>query len=111
MPEIFKKQIVKLLKHDDYLPQKLPHLAKTLGVGSDDYPQFKEAFDQLRQAGHVVIGSFIVLIFLLGWVVVPLSVGFVLFVDLLELVIAFIQAYIFTMLTANFIGMSVEPAH
>ncbi|MHC4168808.1 MAG: ribonuclease R [Planctomycetota bacterium] len=57
MPEIFKKQIIKLLKHDDYLPQKLAQLAKTLGVSSDDYPQFKEAFDQLRQAGHVVIGA------------------------------------------------------
>ena len=57
MPEIFKKQIIKLLKHDDYLPQKLAQLAKTLGVSSDDYPQFKDAFDQLRQAGHVVIGA------------------------------------------------------
>ena len=57
MPEIYKKQIIKLLKHDDYLPQKLGQLAKTLGVSSDDYPQFKDAFDQLRQAGHVVIGA------------------------------------------------------
>lgn len=57
MAEIFKKQIIKLLKHDDYAPQKLAQLARTLGVSSDDYPQFKEAFDQLRQAGHVVIGA------------------------------------------------------
>jgi len=57
MPEIYKKQIIKLLKHDDYLPQKLSQLAKTLGVRSEDYPQFKEAFEQLRQAGHVVIGA------------------------------------------------------
>jgi len=57
MAEIYKKQIIKLLKHDDYLPQKLGQLAKTLGVSSDDYPQFKDAFDQLRHAGHVVIGA------------------------------------------------------
>jgi len=57
MAEIYKKQIIKLLKHDDYLPQKLGQLAKTLGVSSDDYPQFKHAFDQLRHAGHVVIGA------------------------------------------------------
>jgi len=57
MPEIYKKQIIKLLKHDDYLPQKLAQLAKALGVNSEDYPQFKDAFDQLRQAGHVVIGA------------------------------------------------------
>ena len=30
---------------------------------------------------------------------------------LLEILVAFLQAYIFTMLTAQFIGMSVHPAH
>jgi len=57
MAEIYKKQIIKLLKHSDYAPVKLAKLGKALGVSSDDYPQFKEAFDQLRQAGHVVIGA------------------------------------------------------
>ncbi len=57
MPEVFKNQIIKLLKHGDYEPLKLSQLARTLGVSSEDYPQFKEAFDQLRQAGHVVIGA------------------------------------------------------
>jgi len=57
MPEVYKKQIIKLLKHDDYLPQRLAQLAKALGVNSEDHPQFKDAFDQLRQAGHVVIGA------------------------------------------------------
>jgi F-type H+-transporting ATPase subunit a len=63
-------------------------------------------------AGHVVIVSFISLIFILksAWVA-TISVPFVLFIDLLELLIAFIQAYIFTMLTALFIGMSAHPAH
>jgi len=57
MPEIYKKRIVKLLKHADYTPVKLSQLAKGLGVSSEDYPQFKTAFDQLRRAGHVVIGA------------------------------------------------------
>jgi len=57
MPEIFKKRIIKLLKHADYEPLRLAQLAKTLGVSAEDYPQFKLAFDQLRQAGHVVIGA------------------------------------------------------
>ncbi len=57
MAEIFKEKIIKLLKHSDYAPVKLAQLGKALGVSSDDYPQFKEAFDQLRQAGHVVIGA------------------------------------------------------
>jgi len=57
MAEIFKERIVKLLKHADYEPVKLAQLAKALGVSPEDYKQFKEAFDQLRQAGHVVIGA------------------------------------------------------
>ena len=57
MAEIFKDRIIKLLKHGDYEPLKLGQLAKALGVGSEDYPQFKAAFEQLRQAGHVVIGA------------------------------------------------------
>ena len=57
MAEIFKKRIIKLLKHSDYSPLKLGQLAKALGISSEDYPEFKEAFDQLRQAGHVMIGA------------------------------------------------------
>ncbi|MHC4203947.1 MAG: RNB domain-containing ribonuclease, partial [Planctomycetota bacterium] len=57
MPEIFKNQIIKLLKHTDYEPLKLAQLAKTLDVSSEDYPDFKDAFDQLRHAGHVVVGA------------------------------------------------------
>jgi len=57
MPEIFKERIIKLLKHADYKPVKLAQLAKALGISPEDYPQFKLAFDELRQAGHVVIGA------------------------------------------------------
>jgi len=57
MTEMFKDRIVKLLRHDDYEPMKLGQLARALGVSSEDYPQFKATFDQLRQAGHVVIGA------------------------------------------------------
>jgi len=57
MPEVFKDRIVKLLKHADYEPLKLAQLAKAIGVSSEDYQQFKAEFDQLRQAGHVVIGA------------------------------------------------------
>jgi F-type H+-transporting ATPase subunit a len=40
-----------------------------------------------------------------------LSVPFALFINLIELLVAFLQAYIFTMLTSLFIGMSAHPAH
>lgn len=60
--------------------------------------------------GHVVILSLLGLIFIMeAWLVVPISVGFALFIYMLELLVAFIQAYIFTMLTSLFIGMSVHP--
>ncbi|HUP01864.1 MAG TPA: F0F1 ATP synthase subunit A [Gemmatimonadota bacterium] len=61
-------------------------------------------------AGHVVILSLIGLIFVLRtWFVAPISVGFALFIYLLEILIAFIQAYIFAVLTAVFIQLSRHP--
>ncbi len=57
MPNVYRDRIVKLLQHADYAPVKVAQLAKALGVESDAYPEFKAAFDELRRAGHVVIGS------------------------------------------------------
>ncbi len=57
MAEIFKRRIIDLLQHDDYRPVKFNQLAKSLGVDSEHYQEFKAAFDQLRAAGHVVIGG------------------------------------------------------
>jgi len=63
-------------------------------------------------AGHTVILALIGLIFFLGtWVVAPLSVAFALFIYLLEILVALIQAYIFTMLSSLFIGMAVHQEH
>ena len=62
-------------------------------------------------AGHVVILAFISLVFILGAFAAPVSVVFALFTHFLELLVAFLQAYIFTVLTAQFIGLSVNPAH
>ena len=63
-------------------------------------------------AGHIVILSFLSMIFILGSIFIsPVSVFFALFISLLELFVAFLQAYIFTMLTSLFIGMSIHPQH
>jgi F-type H+-transporting ATPase subunit a len=63
-------------------------------------------------AGHLVILSFLALIFIMRSVVIaPVSVGFALFINLLEIFIAFLQAYIFTLLTSLFMGMSIHPQH
>jgi F-type H+-transporting ATPase subunit a len=59
-------------------------------------------------AGHIIVISLIGLIFvfksaMIGFVAVP----FALFIDILECLVAFLQAFIFTMLTALFIGSAV----
>jgi len=63
-------------------------------------------------AGHVVILSLIGLIFIMKTLyVAPVSVGFALFIYLLEILVSLIQAYIFTMLSSLFIGMAVHQEH
>lgn len=59
-------------------------------------------------AGHIIIISLIGLIFVFQTLFIsPVSVAFALFIDVLECLVAFLQAYIFTMLTALFIGSAV----
>ncbi len=63
-------------------------------------------------AGHIIVISLISIIFVkesLAWS--GLSVPMALFISTLELLVAFLQAYIFTMLSALFIGTAVEEAH
>ncbi|MCL5268817.1 MAG: F0F1 ATP synthase subunit A [Bacteroidetes bacterium] len=63
-------------------------------------------------AGDIAIFSFIGLIFVFGTVLIaPLAIGFALFIELLEVLVAFIQAYIFTILTALFVGMAIHQEH
>jgi len=63
-------------------------------------------------AGHVVILSLLMLIMTFGTIFfAPVSVAFALFIYLLELLVAFIQAYIFAMLSGLFIGMAAHPEH
>jgi F-type H+-transporting ATPase subunit a len=69
-------------------------------------------------AGHMVITTLLLLIGLMaqvatvaGVLMTPISLGLALFMMFLEVLVAFIQAYIFTLLTAIFIGMYAHPAH
>jgi len=56
-------------------------------------------------AGHIIVISLVGLIFVFKtlWIS-PVAVGFALFIDVLECLVALLQAYIFTLLTALFIG-------
>ena len=71
MPQVYKDRILKFLKREEYQPLKLAQLAAALGVDEDAYPAFKQAFDELRQAGHVVVdaGNVIMLPAIAGQVV------------------------------------------
>jgi F-type H+-transporting ATPase subunit a len=64
-------------------------------------------------AGHVVLGVILGFILLaegsLSYLVTPASLLGVLFLSLLELLVAFLQAYIFTLLSALFIGSAAHP--
>lgn len=69
-------------------------------------------------AGHIIILSVISMIFIFGaiseiagWGFVPVSLAFAVFMFFLELLVAAIQAFIFTNLTAVFIGQAIEEAH
>ncbi len=59
-------------------------------------------------AGHIIVISLVGLIFVFKSIyIAPVSVAFALFIDVLECLVAFLQAYVFTMLTALFIGSAV----
>jgi F-type H+-transporting ATPase subunit a len=62
-------------------------------------------------ANHFVILALLGLIFAISVFVAPVSVALALAIFLLELFVAFVQAYIFTMLSALFIGAGLAHAH
>ena len=60
-------------------------------------------------AGHIIILSFIGLIFIFNSLgMAPLTVAFGLFMTFMELFVAILQAYIFTLLSAMYIGSAIE---
>lgn len=69
-------------------------------------------------AGHILIICLISLIFIFaglsaaaGWGASPLSVAFTIFIYFIEVLVAFLQAYIFVFLSAVFIGQAFEGSH
>ncbi|MEO8174841.1 MAG: F0F1 ATP synthase subunit A, partial [Sediminibacterium sp.] len=66
-------------------------------------------------AGHIIIICLISLIFIFGemnkaagWGTSPVAIGFTIFIYFIEVLVAFLQAFIFTNLTAVFIGSAFE---
>lgn len=70
-------------------------------------------------AGHLIVTVFVSLIFIFsavlgaaaGWGISPVSVAFSLFIILLDVLVSFIQAYVFTLLSALYFGMATAEHH
>ncbi len=69
-------------------------------------------------AGHIIIICLISLIFIfgaikpaIGWGASPVSIAFTVFIYMIEVLVAFLQAFIFTVLTAVFVGQAFEGGH
>ncbi len=69
-------------------------------------------------AGHIIVLGFFSLIFIFGnmnvyagYGVSVISIAFTIFMTVLELLVAFIQAYVFTLLSAIYFGMATEEHH
>ncbi|UKT64012.1 F0F1 ATP synthase subunit A [Pedobacter mucosus] len=86
-------------------------VVEVVGVISKPFALMVRLFANMT-AGHIIVLSLISLIFIFETLAIaPVSVAFVIFMDVLELLVAFLQAFIFTLLTALFIGMAVEEHH
>ena len=88
-----------------------------LGVFTKPFALIVRLFANMT-AGHIIILSFISLIFIFsemskgaGIGFTPVSIAFAVFIYLIEILVAFIQAYIFTNLTAVFIGGAIGDHH
>lgn len=97
------------------LPIMIP--VEALGMFTKPFALMVRLFANML-AGHMVVTTLLLLVPLLaairpafGWAMLPVSLALGLFIMLLEVLVALIQAYIFTLLTALFIGMYIRPAH
>jgi len=91
------------------LPIMIP--VEIIGLFSKPFALMIRLFANIT-AGHIIVLSLICLIFIFdSLAVAPVSIFFVIFMDCLELLVAFLQAYIFTLLSALFISMAVPDEH
>jgi len=99
------------------IPIPLMPIVELMGVFTKPFVLMVRLFANIS-AGHIIFLGFISLIFIFGEIsegagygVAVVSVGFSIFMDVLELLVAFIQAYVFTLLSALYFGMATEESH
>ncbi len=69
-------------------------------------------------AGHIIALGFFSLIFIfgemniaVGYIVAPLTIAFTIFMTMIELLVALIQAFVFTLLSSLYFGMATQEHH
>lgn len=100
------------------LPIPLMPIVEIIGIITKPFVLMVRLFANIT-AGHIIALGFVSLIFIFGAISAALglgvsvvSVAFMVFMDLLELLVAFIQAYVFTLLSALYFGLATtEPEH
>jgi len=99
------------------IPLPLLPLVEVIGVFTKPIVLMIRLFANIT-AGHIICLAFIALIFVfgdmsaaMGFAISPVSVLFYIFMMVLELLVAFIQAFVFTLLSAIYIGMAIEEHH
>lgn len=100
------------------LPVPLMPFVELMGIFTKPFVLMVRLFANMV-SGHIVLMGFISLIFIFGKMAVGLgygvsvfSIAFAIFLDLLEVLVAFIQAYVFVLLSALYFGMATEvPEH
>lgn len=99
------------------LPIPLMPIVELIGVITKPFVLMVRLFANIT-AGHIIILGFISLIFIfgniniaMGYGVSVISILFAVFMGILELLVAFIQAYVFTLLSAIYFGMATEEHH
>ena len=98
-------------------PLPIMPIVEVIGIFTKPFVLMVRLFANIT-AGHIIGLGFLSLIFLFGEInqyvgygVSVVSVSFIMFMTLLELLVAFIQAYVFTFLSAIYFGMAVEEHH
>lgn len=100
------------------IPVPLMPVVEIIGIITKPFVLMIRLFANIT-AGHIIVLGFVSLVFIFGAISAALglgvsvvSVAFMLFMNLLELLVAFIQAYVFTLLSALYFGLAtVEPEH
>ncbi len=99
------------------IPVPLIPIIEIIGIFTKPFVLMVRLFANIV-AGHIIVLGFFSLIFIfgsmhtvLGFGVSPLTLVFTIFMTVLEILVAFIQAYVFTLLSALYFGMATAEHH